>query len=243
MIAACAMKHVRGGSRTHVHLDTAAGRLAHRHAGAQGVLPGAPRRDPGPGGACRGRTSQWIRSGLRLISSSASKYVIRTSVKPEEVTAENTVRAYKDLSTVECAARSIRTVDPKVRPIFHWLDDRIRGHVFLCMIAYYIEWHMRERLSSRLFDDHELDEAEKTRASIELNPLLVRRPLGPRTRVRQPRMDCRSTGSDRCSRIWQLWRNNASECTGESRSEFYELTHASPFREPRVLGRRVRGRT
>jgi transposase len=93
-------------------------------------------------------------------------YVIRTSVKPEAFASEETVRAYKDLSTVEQAFRCIKTVDLKVRPIFHWLDDRIRAHVFLCMLAYYVEWHMRERLAPLLFDDHAREEAEATRASI-----------------------------------------------------------------------------
>jgi transposase len=93
-------------------------------------------------------------------------YVIRTSVKPEALAAEDTVRAYKDLSSVERAFRSFKTVDLKVRPIFHWLDDRIRGHVFLCMLAYYVEWHMREKLAPLLFDDHERDQAESKRTSI-----------------------------------------------------------------------------
>jgi transposase len=64
------------------------------------------------------------------------------------------------------APRECHTPNLKVRPIFHWLDDRIRGHVFLCMLAYYIEWHMREKLAPMLFDDHERDEAETTRLSI-----------------------------------------------------------------------------
>src|SRR5262249_43646330 len=93
-------------------------------------------------------------------------YVIRTSVKAENLTSEDTVRAYKDLSKVERAFRCLKTVDLKVRPIFHWLDDRIRAHVFLCMLAYYVEWHMRERLAPILFNDHERDEAEMTRGSI-----------------------------------------------------------------------------
>jgi transposase len=93
-------------------------------------------------------------------------YVIRTSVKSETLTSEGTVRAYKDLSTVEHAFRCLKTVDLKIRPIFHWLDDRIRAHVFLCMLAYYIEWHMREKLAPLLFDDHEREEAEATRPSI-----------------------------------------------------------------------------
>ena len=57
-------------------------------------------------------------------------------------------------------------MDLKVRPIFHWLDDRIRAHVFLCMLAYYVEWHMRRKLATILFDDHEREEAEATRASV-----------------------------------------------------------------------------
>jgi transposase len=93
-------------------------------------------------------------------------YVIRTSVKPEAFTSQEAVKAYKDLSKVERAFRSIKTVDLKVRPIFHWLDDRIRAHVFLCMLAYYVEWHMRRKLATILFDDHEREEAEATRASV-----------------------------------------------------------------------------
>ena len=93
-------------------------------------------------------------------------YVIRTSVAAETFGSEDTVRAYKDLSKVEHAFRSIKTVDLKVRPIFHWLDDRIRAHVFLCMLAYYVEWHMRRKLAPLLFDDHEREEAEASRASI-----------------------------------------------------------------------------
>jgi transposase len=93
-------------------------------------------------------------------------YVIRTSVAAETLASEEAVRAYKDLSKVERAFRSIKTVDLKVRPIFHWLDDRIRAHVFLCMLAYYVEWHMRRKLAPILFDDHERAEAELTRKSI-----------------------------------------------------------------------------
>lgn len=93
-------------------------------------------------------------------------YVIRTSVKPEAFKPQKAVKAYKDLSKVERAFRSIKTVDLKVRPIFHWLDDRIRAHVFLCMLAYYVEWHMRRKLATILFDDHEREEAEATRASV-----------------------------------------------------------------------------
>jgi transposase len=93
-------------------------------------------------------------------------YVIRTSVPAETLSAERTVATYKDLSQVEWAFRSMKSVDLKVRPIYHWKDDRIRAHVFLCMLAYYVEWHMRGKLAELLFDDHERELAEETRESI-----------------------------------------------------------------------------
>lgn len=93
-------------------------------------------------------------------------YVVRTSVPAETLSAERTVATYKDLSQVEWAFRSMKSVDLKVRPIYHWKDDRIRAHVFLCMLAYYVEWHMRGKLAELLFDDHERELAEETRESI-----------------------------------------------------------------------------
>ena len=93
-------------------------------------------------------------------------YVVRTSLSQETLTAEQTVSAYKDLSQVEWAFRSLKTIDLQVRPIHHWKDDRIRSHVFLCMLAYYVEWHLRGALSELLFDDHEREAAEATRKSI-----------------------------------------------------------------------------
>ncbi len=80
-------------------------------------------------------------------------YVIRTSVEAETLDAPETVRAYKSLSQVEQAFRSYKTVDLKVRPIYHHLENRVRAHVFLCMLAYYVEWHMRQALAPVLFDD------------------------------------------------------------------------------------------
>jgi transposase len=93
-------------------------------------------------------------------------YVVRTSVEPDALSSEDAVRAYKDLAKVERAFRCLKTIDLKVRPIYHWLDDRIRAHVFLCMLAYYVEWHLRRQLAPVLFDDHQRDQAELTRPSI-----------------------------------------------------------------------------
>src|SRR2546425_9958963 len=93
-------------------------------------------------------------------------YVIRTSVNVEVASAEQTVFHYKSLSTVERAFRSIKSVDLKVRPIHHHLANRVRAHVFLCMLAYYIEWHMRRALAPILFDDHDRPTAQAERKSI-----------------------------------------------------------------------------
>ena len=86
-------------------------------------------------------------------------YVVRTSVPETELDAHGTVRAYKRLSTVERAFRSLKTVDLKVRPVFHRSAERVRAHVVLCMLAYYVEWHMRQRLSPMLFDDEDRSSA------------------------------------------------------------------------------------
>ena len=93
-------------------------------------------------------------------------YVIRTSVPTEVLDAESSVGTYKRLSEVERAFRSYKTVDLKVRPIYHHLADRVRAHVFLCMLAYYVEWHMRQKLAPILFDDDEHEMAEILRKSV-----------------------------------------------------------------------------
>ena len=93
-------------------------------------------------------------------------YVIRTSLAEAELDAPGTVRAYKRLSTVERAFRSLKSVDLKVRPVFHRTDERVHAHVLLCMLAYYVEWHMRRRLAPLLFDDEDRAGAEAARASV-----------------------------------------------------------------------------
>jgi len=80
-------------------------------------------------------------------------YVIRTSVPREVFGAEDAVRYYKRLTRVERAFRSMKTVSLNVRPIYHHLENRVRAHIFLCMLAYYVEWHMRRAWSSLLFAD------------------------------------------------------------------------------------------
>ena len=80
-------------------------------------------------------------------------YIIRTSVKTERMDAPTCVRTYKSLAQVERAFRSMKTMDLKVRPIHHHLEGRVRAHIFLCMLAYYVEWHMREAWRELMFAD------------------------------------------------------------------------------------------
>ncbi len=89
-------------------------------------------------------------------------YVIRTSTDKERMSADEAVRSYKSLSQVERAFRTIKTIDLKVRPIHHYLEQRVRAHIFLCMLSYYVEWHMREAWRPLLFSDEDL-EAKTTR--------------------------------------------------------------------------------
>lgn len=93
-------------------------------------------------------------------------YVIRTSVLPEAASAEQAVRYYKSLSMVERVFRSSKTVDLNVRPIHHYLADRVRAHILLCMLAYYVEWHMRRALAPILFDDDDPAAGQVQRNSI-----------------------------------------------------------------------------
>ena len=93
-------------------------------------------------------------------------YVLRTSVEADRLPTVEAVRSYKRLAAVERAFRSLKTVDLKVRPIHHRKADRVRAHVFLCMLAYYVEWHMRRAVAPLLFDDDDPAAAEAERRSV-----------------------------------------------------------------------------
>jgi Transposase DDE domain len=92
-------------------------------------------------------------------------YVLRTNVPAESLSTADAVRAYKSLARVERAFRSLKTVDLELRPVFHWAAPRVRAHVLLCMLAYYLEWHMRQTLAPMLFDDHDRPAGEALRTS------------------------------------------------------------------------------
>lgn len=93
-------------------------------------------------------------------------YVVRTTVSPERMTSVEVVRSYKSLANVERAFRCIKTVDLNIRPIHHHKADRVRAHVLICMLSYYVEWHMRRALAPILFEDDDKPAGEKLRASV-----------------------------------------------------------------------------
>jgi len=93
-------------------------------------------------------------------------YVVRTNVDASRMSPEQIVGSYKGLSRVEQAFRMMKSIDLKVRPIFHRLEDRVRAHFFLCMLAYYVDWHLRAALAPLLFEDDDPEGAQALRESI-----------------------------------------------------------------------------
>ena len=85
-------------------------------------------------------------------------YILRTSVDKTLMDGFEVVKAYKSLSSVEEAFRCYKSIDLKVRPIYHYKGDRVKAHIFLCMLAYYVEWHLKQKLASLLFEDEEIDD-------------------------------------------------------------------------------------
>ncbi len=154
-------------------------------------------------------------------------YVIRTSVSEESLGSDNAVRAYKDLAKVERAFRSMKTIDLKVRPIFHWLADRVRAHVFLCMLSYYVEWHLRQALAPLLFDDHDRASAEALRASIvapaERSPAAKEKERTKHTADGLPVHSLRSLLADLATLTKNLVRLRDAE------GAFHQLTEATPL--------------
>jgi hypothetical protein len=93
-------------------------------------------------------------------------YVVRTSLPADALSDTGAVAAYKSLARVERAFRSLKTVDLQIRPLHHWLGTRVRAHVFLCMLAYHVEWHLRAKLAPLLYDEEDSAAAAAERASI-----------------------------------------------------------------------------
>src|ERR1700737_995355 len=112
-------------------------------------------------------TFSFAQNPLRIAAEAALDgiYVVRPTLPADHSEAAATVRAYKSLSGVEHAFRSLKTVDLELRPVFHWTTPRVRAHVLLCMLAYYLQWHMRRSLAPMLFDEPDPAAREAQRSS------------------------------------------------------------------------------
>lgn len=154
-------------------------------------------------------------------------YVIRTSVPKRRLKAKAAVAAYKDLSKVERAFRSIKTMDLHVRPIFHWTPDRVRAHIFICMLAYYVQWHMQQALAPVLFMDEELGELPRSS------------PVAPAVRSESAKwkdetkrtLDCRPAHSFQTllRELATIARNTACASPENKKRTFELVTEPSPY--------------
>ena len=158
-------------------------------------------------------------------------YVVRTSVPAEQLAAGEVVRAYKGLSRVERAFRSLKTVDLMVRPIHHRLADRVRAHVLLCMFSYYVEWHLRRVLAPLLFDDEDRAGAEASRTSVvapaERSESAKRKMSRKRTAEGLPAQSFRSLLAD----LATLTRNRCVQPLVGAEHEFTILATPTPLQQ------------
>jgi transposase len=156
-------------------------------------------------------------------------YVVRSSVDKKQMNSEQVVETYKSLAKVERAFRCLKTVDLSLRPIYHRNDDRIRSHVFICMLAYYVEWHMREKLSPVLFADDDQEAAAAARASIvaaaQRSESAKRKDAHRRTDDDYPVQSFHDILAD----LGTLCRNRIR--IAEFDSEFDKLTLATPYQQ------------
>ena len=168
--------------------------------------------------------------GIREEAALDGLYVIRTSVPESVLTAEKTVEAYKSLARVERAFRSLKTVDLEIRPIHHRLSDRVKAHVFLCMLAYYVEWHMKQKLAPLLFSEDDPEGARNERESVVA-------PAVPSASARDKAASKTTPEGLPVQSFRSLLRNlgtltqNRMQPRGENAPEFTLLTQATPLQK------------
>jgi len=157
-------------------------------------------------------------------------YVIRTSEPTERLSSEDTVRSYKNLTQVERAFRSLKGIDLLVRPIWHHTEDHVRVHLFLCMLAYYVEWHMRKVLAPLLFDDEELDENRKRR-----DPVKPAKPSVSAQKKKTQRLTAEGlviqSFDTLLEELGNRCRNHCRIKSDPGGSIFYQMTEMSPLQE------------
>jgi transposase len=157
-------------------------------------------------------------------------YIVRTSESAEALSTEDTVRTYKSLGQVEQAFRCLKGVDLRVRPIRHRDEAHVRAHIFLCMLAYYVEWHMRKTLSPVLFQDDQLDAARWQRdpvAKAEASESVRKKKCAKKTNDGWPVHSLRTLLNELGTRC----KNTCRAGQGKQALRFEQLTEASPFQQ------------
>lgn len=156
-------------------------------------------------------------------------YVVRSSVDKKQMNSERVVETYKSLAKVERAFRCLKTVDLSLRPIYHRNEDRIRSHVFICMLAYYVEWHMRQQLRPLLFAEEDHESAAQARDSI-VAP-------APRSQAAKRKdSKCRTDDDYPVQSFHDILADLGTLCRNRIRipefdSEFDKLTLATPYQK------------
>jgi len=157
-------------------------------------------------------------------------YIVRTSESADTLSAEDTVRTYKSLGQVEQAFRCMKSVDLRVRPIRHRNEAHVRAHIFLCMLAYYVEWNMRKALSPILFQDDELDADRWSRdpvAKAEPSQSAREKKRSKQTGDGWPVHSLRTLLSELATRC----KNTCRAGEGKNALHFQQLTEATPFQQ------------
>ena len=157
-------------------------------------------------------------------------YVIRTNQSPDVLSADDAVRTYKSLAQVEQAFRCLKQTDLQIRPIRHRTEDHVRAHIFLCMLAYYVDWHLRRALTPLLFEDGELDEDRWTR-----HPVAKAEPSRPAATKKTQRltpdglpvMDLQTLLKELASRSRNTFRMKADDPTRAA--TFTQITEPTPL--------------
>jgi transposase len=155
-------------------------------------------------------------------------YVIRTSEPKRRLRAADGVRCYKRLALVERAFRSLKGVDLMVRPIYHRVEPRVRAHIFLCMLAYYVEWHLRQAWTPLLFADEELEEERDTRDPVkpaESSASAQAKKKGRRNAAGQEVHSFRTLLAELATRC----RNTCQVIAAGTEASFSQLSEATPL--------------
>lgn len=155
-------------------------------------------------------------------------YVIRTSESEQALNASDAVRTYKSLGQVEQAFRCIKKTDLHVRPIRHRNEQRVRAHIFACMLAYYVVWHLRKALAPILFEDEQLDEDRWTR-----DPVAKAQPSSSVMKKKRTLQSAQGWPTHSLNTLWAVLgtrcKNEVKMGEGETAAHFMQLTEPSEF--------------